>query len=132
VSIAAHRLLVVDDSNVIRRRIERANDLPDIEFVGAARNGLEALALHAKLRPTLVTMDLTMPEMDGSECVAQLVARDPGILILVISALADKLTAIEALERGASGFLCKPFTDQQLNDALRKLIRGAQAPGAMR
>jgi two-component system chemotaxis response regulator CheY len=127
VSIAAHRLLVVDDSNVIRRRIERASDLPDIEFVGAARNGLEALALHAKLRPTLVTMDLTMPEMDGSECVAQLVARDPGILILVISALADKLTAIEALERGASGFLCKPFTDQQLNDALRKLIRGTQA-----
>jgi two-component system chemotaxis response regulator CheY len=117
-----HRLLVVDDSNVIRRRIERANELPEIEFVGAARNGVEALALHAQLRPTLVTMDLTMPEMDGAECVARLVQRDPQIRILVISALADKLTAIEALEKGASGFLCKPFTDRQLNEALRKLI----------
>jgi two-component system chemotaxis response regulator CheY len=78
--------------------------------------------MHARLQPTLVTMDLTMPEMDGAECVSQLVQRDPQLRILVISALADKLTAIEALERGASGFLCKPFTDRQLNDALRKLI----------
>ncbi len=113
---------MVDDSNVIRKRIERANELPEIEFVGAARNGREALELHAALRPTLVTMDLTMPEMDGAECVAELVQRDPQIRILVISALADKLTAIDALEKGASGFLCKPFTDRQLNDALRKLI----------
>jgi two-component system, chemotaxis family, chemotaxis protein CheY len=120
-----HRLLVVDDSNVIRKRIERANELPEIEFVGAARNGREALELHATLRPTLVTMDLTMPEMDGAECVAELVQRDPQIRILVISALADKLTAIDALEKGASGFLCKPFTDRQLNDALRKLISAA-------
>ena len=117
-----HRLLVVDDSNVIRKRIERANELPEIEFVGAARNGVEALAMHALLRPTLVTMDLTMPEMDGAECVAKLVLRDPQIRILVISALADKVTAIDALEKGASGFLCKPFTDRQLNEALRKLI----------
>jgi len=117
-----HRLLVVDDSNVIRRRIERANELPEIEFVGAARNGVEALEMHALLHPTLVTMDLTMPAMDGGECVAQLVQRDPLLRILVISALADKLTAIDALEKGASGFLCKPFSDRQLNDAMRKLI----------
>lgn len=117
-----HRLMIVDDSNVIRRRIERVQDLPDIEFVGAARNGREALEMHARLRPTIVTMDLTMPEMDGGECVAHLVERDPQILILVISALADKLTAIDALEKGARGFLCKPFTDRQLNNALRKLI----------
>jgi two-component system, chemotaxis family, chemotaxis protein CheY len=117
-----HRLMIVDDSNVIRRRIERVHDLLGIEFVGAARNGREALELHAKVQPTIVTMDLTMPEMDGSECVARLVERDPNIRILVISALADKLTAIDAIEKGASGFLCKPFTDRQLNDALRKLI----------
>lgn len=117
-----HRLMVVDDSNVIRRRIERGQNLPGIEFVGAARNGREALEMHERLHPTIVTMDLTMPEMDGGECVARLVERDPNILILVISALADKLTAIDAIEKGASGFLCKPFTDRQLNNALLKLI----------
>ncbi|HTY50260.1 MAG TPA: response regulator [Steroidobacteraceae bacterium] len=119
---APHRLMVVDDSNVICRRIERVQDLPDIEFVGAARNGREALQMFPRVRPTIVTMDLTMPEMDGGECVSQLVALDPRLRILVVSALADKLTAIDAIERGASGFLCKPFTDRQLNDALRKLI----------
>jgi two-component system chemotaxis response regulator CheY len=121
-NIGIHRLMVVDDSNVIRRRIERVQDLPTIEFIGAARNGREALEMHQRLRPTLVTMDLTMPEMDGGECVQRLVERDPDIKILVISALADKLTAIDAIEKGASGFLCKPFTDRQLNDALRMLI----------
>jgi two-component system chemotaxis response regulator CheY len=119
---ARHRLMVVDDSNVIRRRIERVQNLPGIEFVGSARNGREALEMHERLHPTIVTMDLTMPEMDGGECVARLVERDPDILILVISALADKLTAIDAIEKGASGFLCKPFTDRQLNNALLKLI----------
>jgi two-component system chemotaxis response regulator CheY len=119
-----HRLMVVDDSNVIRRRIERAQDLA-VEFVGAARNGREALEMHAALRPTLITMDLTMPEMDGIECVEELVAINSDVLILVVSALADKLTAIEALEKGARGFLCKPFTDRQLNDALQMLINAA-------
>ncbi len=119
---AVHRLMIVDDSNIIRRRIERVQDLPAIEFVGAARNGREALELHERLRPTMVTMDLTMPEMDGGECIVRLMERDPKILILVISALADKLTAIEAIERGARGFLYKPFTDRQLNNALRRLI----------
>ena len=78
--------------------------------------------MHERLRPTMVTMDLTMPEMDGGDCIVRLLERDPEILILVISALADKLTAIDAIEKGARGFLYKPFTDRQLNNALRRLI----------
>lgn len=121
-AVRTHRLMIVDDSNIMRRKIERSQEVPNVEIVGTAGNGNEALALHAASRPTLVTMDLTMPEMDGIECVEQLVGRDPDIRILVISALADKATAIEALEKGASGFLCKPFTERQLNEALVKLI----------
>jgi two-component system chemotaxis response regulator CheY len=117
------RLMIVDDSNIIRRKIERAQDLPAITVVGSAKNGKEAVELFQRIRPDLVTMDITMPEMDGIECVEALVQLDPQVRILVISALADKSTAIDALEKGACGFLCKPFTERQLNDALITLIQ---------
>ena len=119
-------LMVVDDSMVFRNRITRlAGDARlGVKVVVQAENGLEAIHQARQHRPDLVTMDLTMPEMDGIECIRKIHALDPGVRILVVSALADKATAIEALEKGASGFLCKPFTERQLNDALVKLIEG--------
>ena len=116
------RMLIVDDSNIIRRRIERSQQIDRLEVVGSAANGVEAVALFRRTNADVVTMDLTMPEMDGIECVEQLVGINPDVLILVISALADKATALEAIERGANGFLCKPFTDMQLNSALEELL----------
>ena len=119
------KLLIVDDSNVIRRRIERSQQIARLEVVGLASNGREAVELFRRTQPDVVTMDITMPEMDGIECVERLVEIKPDVLILVVSALADKATAVEAMERGANGFLNKPFTDRQLNDALEELIAGA-------
>jgi two-component system chemotaxis response regulator CheY len=119
------RMMIVDDSNVIRRRIERCQHVDGVEVVGAASNGVEALSLFVELDPDVVTMDLTMPQMDGIECVERMVNLKPGVLILVISALADKATAVEAMEKGANGFLNKPFSDRQLNDALLELLGGA-------
>lgn len=119
------RLMIVDDSNVIRRRIERCQRIDGVEVVGTASNGVEALALFANVDPDVVTMDITMPHMDGIECVEHMVKLKPGVLILVISALADKATAVEAMEKGANGFLNKPFSDRQLNDALTELLGGA-------
>ena len=117
------KLMIVDDSNIIRRRIERSQQIERLEVVGAAANGRDAIEMFRRTSPDVVTMDLTMPEMDGIECVQQLVAIKPDVLILVVSALADKATAVEAIEKGANGFLCKPFTDRQLNDALEELLR---------
>jgi len=119
----AIRLLIVDDSNLIRRRIERSQQIDDLEVVGSAANGVEALEMFRETDPDLVTMDLTMPRMDGIECIENLVRLKPDVRILVISALADKATAIDAMEKGANGFLNKPFTDRQLNDAIAELIR---------
>lgn len=119
------KLLIVDDSNVIRRRIERSQQVDRLQVVGLACNGVEALELFRQTDPDVVTMDITMPQMDGIECVARLVEMKPHVLILVVSALADKATAVEAMEKGANGFLNKPFTDRQLNDALEQLIAGA-------
>jgi two-component system chemotaxis response regulator CheY len=116
------KLLIVDDSNIVRRRIERSQQFDDLQVVGTAANGLEALELAQRTDPDLVTMDLTMPQMDGIECITQLVKLKPAVRILVISALADKATAVEAMERGANGFLNKPFSDRQLNDAIAELM----------
>ncbi|MGB7904377.1 MAG: response regulator [Steroidobacteraceae bacterium] len=119
------KLLIVDDSNVIRRRIERCQQIEHLQVVGLASNGVEAIEVFRQTDPDVVTMDITMPQMDGIECVEQLVAIKPDVLILIISALADKATAVEAMEKGANGFLNKPFSDRQLNEALAELIGGA-------
>ena len=119
----SYKLMIVDDSNIMRRRIERSQQFDELELIGTAGNGLEALELFKKADPDVVTMDLTMPQMDGIECISQLVAMKPSVRILVISALADKATAVEAMEKGANGFLNKPFTDRQLNEAIAELIR---------
>jgi two-component system chemotaxis response regulator CheY len=118
------KLMIVDDSNVIRRKIERSAHIGNLEVVGMAPDGMSALKLCQQTDPDLVTMDLTMPHMDGIQCIEQLVAIKPSLLILVVSALADKATAIEALKKGAHGFLCKPFTEEELSDALDELLRG--------
>jgi two-component system chemotaxis response regulator CheY len=119
----AFKLLIVDDSNIMRRRIERSQQFEALKVVGSAGNGVEALEIFKMTDPDVVTMDLTMPRMDGIECIGKLVALKPAVRILVISALADKATAVEAMEKGANGFLNKPFTDRQLNEAIAELMR---------
>jgi two-component system, chemotaxis family, chemotaxis protein CheY len=121
------KLLICDDSNIIRRKIERELKIDRLQVIATASNGRLAVEAFRKEPADVVTMDITMPEMDGIECVEKLVAIKPDVLILIISALSDKATAIEALKRGANGFLCKPFTDRQLTDALAELLRGAQS-----
>jgi len=116
------KLLIVDDSNIIRGKIARALGSHHIEIAGLAANGREAVARFEALRPDLVTMDLTMPEMDGLECIRRIRALRTDVRILVVSALADKATAIQALKEGAQGFLCKPFTEQDLTDAIGELL----------
>lgn len=117
------KLMIVDDSNIIRRKIERSTEVENLEVVASASNGVEALEKFRELRPDVVTMDLTMPEMGGIECVERMVEIDPDVIILVVSALSDKATAIEALKKGANGFLCKPFTEDELNTAFRELLQ---------
>ncbi len=119
------RLLIVDDSMTTRNRIARVMDDPrltGLRVVGQARDGAEALQLARSQQPDVVTMDLTMPTMDGAECISALVSLLPDVRILVISALSDKLTAIRVLKRGAHGFLQKPFEDHQLVETMIEAI----------
>lgn len=123
------KLMIVDDSNIIRSRIARVtlqSNLRDVEIVGLARNGDEAVDICLRKMPDLATMDLTMPVMNGIECIEALLEFAPRLRILVVSALSDKATAIEALKRGAHGYLHKPFTDARLAEALTELMDGME------
>ena len=115
-------LLIVDDSHIIRRRIERSVAIDGLDIVGTAADGDEAVRKFRKLLPDAVTMDLTMPGMDGLQTISAVLAIRPDTRILVVSALAVRSTAIEAIRRGARGFLYKPFDDAQLNEALTELL----------
>ncbi len=124
------RMLIVDDSNMIRTRIARVvqgGALTGISIVGLAHNGVEAVRIAQAARPDVVTMDLTMPEMDGIECIRNLMRILPKTNILVVSALSDKSTAIAALREGARGFVAKPFSDDELRLALLDVM---DVPGA--
>lgn len=116
------KLLVVDDSNVIRNKIARTLQVANVEVIGTARNGREAVAMFAKFRPELVTMDITMPEMDGLTAVERILRNNPKAIILIVSALADKSTAVEAIKRGAAGFLLKPISIESIQEALDDIL----------
>lgn len=116
------KFMVVDDSEVIRTKIAQALKNEDFEIVGSAENGLEAIEQFTTLKPAVVTMDITMPKMDGLQTVEKMVEMDDDVRILVVSALSDKATLIQAMKLGAYGFLCKPFTDLDLFEAIEELI----------
>ncbi len=116
------KLMIVDDSNIIRSKITRTLSQHHMEVVATASNGEEAISLFARTTPDVVTMDLTMPRMDGLECIRALRKLNSRVHILVVSALADKATAIQALKEGAQGFLCKPFSESDLTEAMDELL----------
>jgi two-component system chemotaxis response regulator CheY len=118
-------LMIVDDSMIFRNRIARlAADerLQGVDVVALAADGFQAVQQAQVHQPAFVTMDLTMPRMDGPACLEALRKVVPDSRVLVVSALSDRATALKALTRGAHGFLLKPFSDDQLVESLRELM----------
>lgn len=116
------RIMVVDDSIIIRKQIERLLEGSNFVVIGSAFDGLDALEQFESLRPTIVTMDLTMPRMDGLKTIKEMLKISPKTKILVISAMRDKRIAMQAIRLGAYGFLQKPFTRYELTQALSELF----------
>ena len=117
------KVLIVDDSAVVRQTLEKelAKD-PEIKVVGTAADPYIARDKIVELKPDVVTLDVEMPRMDGLECIRALRKIKADVHILVVSALADKATAIQALKEGAQGFLCKPFSESDLTEAMDELL----------
>jgi len=116
------KLLIVDDSNIMRRAIEKYLADFQLDLVGTAGNGEQALELFKETKPDLVTLDITMPKLDGLSCLKEMRSIDPEARILIISALKDPATGLEALKLGARGFLSKPFTQEQLKEEIEEIL----------
>ena len=117
------KLLIVDDSLMMREAIAEAYKGSVFTEFEAAADGLQAVEAFKRFRPEVVTLDITMPHMDGLAAMSEMLEFDSSASILIVSALADSHTAIQALKRGAHQFICKPFDSDDLKEALDDLIK---------
>ena len=119
------RVLVVDDHPVVRSGLVGMLDAePDLEIVGEAGDGEEALVRVAALRPDVVLMDLRMPRLDGAGATARIVAEHPGSRVLVLTTYDTDADIVRAVEAGATGYLLKDTPRAQLLEAVRSAARG--------
>jgi DNA-binding NarL/FixJ family response regulator len=119
------RVLVADDQSMIRAgfRLLLARE-PDIDVVAEARNGVEAIQQAARFNPTVVLMDIRMPELDGLEATRRILAADPAARVLILTTFDLDEYVYEALRAGASGFVLKDDPPEQLIGALRTVAGG--------
>jgi len=119
------RVLIVDDHHVVRRGLAFfLNTQPDIEIVGEAANGAEAIELAKKLNPDIVLMDLIMPEMNGIEATRAIKNFSSNIKILMLTSFSEQDHVIPALEAGASGYQLKDIEPDQLLKSIRNMMSG--------
>ncbi|MCR4400333.1 MAG: response regulator [Syntrophomonadaceae bacterium] len=108
------RVMAVDDSPVIRKLIRKALEPEGFAVVGEAGNGKEAVALFQALRPDVITMDITMPVMDGLEAATAIKQANPAQPIIMLSAMGDAELVADARRRGITHFSTKPFKPQEM------------------
>ena len=113
-------VLITDDTAFMRMTLKNVIQKNGYIVVGEAADGEEAVAKYLELRPDLVTMDITMPKMDGITAIKEIMRHDPNARIIVCSAMGQKPMVIEALNAGAKDFLVKPFDADRVIEALRK------------
>ena len=119
------RLLIADDHGIVRKGIKALLATEkDMQVVGEAENGAEAVQKAATLRPDVVLMDLVMPEMDGIEATRRITAEQPETRILVLTSFAADDKVFPAVKAGALGYLLKDSTPDQLLEAIRQVHRG--------
>ena len=118
-------MLVVDDHVVVRSGLEQLlATTDDIELVGTASNGNEAIAAVAELHPDVVLMDLSMPELDGVEATRRIAADHPSSRVLVLTSFSDQTRILDALSAGADGYLLKHAEPDDIADAIRAVHSG--------
>lgn len=120
--IMAKGILVADDASFMRMMIKDILTKNGFEIAGEAVNGLDAVDKYKELKPELVIMDITMPEMDGIQAVKEIKSIDPNAKIIMCSAMGQQAMVIEAIQAGARDFVVKPFQQERVIEAVRKAL----------
>ncbi|MGE6515074.1 response regulator [Lysinibacillus sphaericus] len=119
------RVLIADDHHVVRRGLLFfLKTQKDIEVVGEAKNGIEAIALAESIQPDIILMDLVMPEMDGIQATKRIKAKLPQIQILMLTSFSDRDHVVPAMEAGAAGYQLKDIEPDELVLSIRRIMQG--------
>lgn len=116
------KILIVDDAAFMRMMIKDILVSNGYEIIGEANNGVKAVELYKKERPDLVTMDITMPDMDGITAVREIKKIDQSAKIIMCSALGQQSMVMDAIQAGARDFIVKPFQPDRVLEALKKAL----------
>jgi NarL family two-component system response regulator LiaR len=123
--VHAIRVLIVDDHTIVRKGIKALlAEKSDIQVIGEADNGLDAIALSKELEPDVVLMDLLMPKMDGIEATRQITARQPKVRVLVLTSFVGDEKIFPAIKAGALGYLLKDSEPAELIQSIYRVYRG--------
>jgi NarL family two-component system response regulator LiaR len=123
--VKAIRVLIVDDHTIVRKGIKvLLAEMSDIQVVGEAENGLDAISLSKQLEPDVVLMDLLMPKMDGIDATRQITARQPKVRVLVLTSFVGDEKIFPAIKAGAMGYLLKDSEPTELIQSIYRVYRG--------
>ena len=115
-------ILLVDDAAFMRMMLKDILTKNGYNVVGEAENGVQAVEKYKELKPNLVVMDITMPEMDGMQAARALKAEDANALIIMCSAMGQQAMVVEAIQAGAKDFIVKPFQPDRVLEAVKKVL----------
>ena len=115
-------VLIADDLKFIKLVLRELLEKAGFRVVGEASNGEEAVELYQEKRPDVVLMDITMPKMDGLAALKQILKLDPQAKLIMCSALGQQNLIVQALQLGAKDFIVKPFRDERVVAAIKKVL----------
>lgn len=117
------RILIVDDMVFIRASLKKILETAGYEVVGEAQDGEEGVSLYKKLLPDLVTLDLTMPKMDGISALEEIRKINPNAKAIMISAMGQQKNVLRAIQLGAKNFIVKPFKPEKVLETIAPLMK---------
>ncbi|KRE83177.1 two-component system response regulator [Paenibacillus sp. Soil766] len=118
----SNRILIVDDAAFMRMMIRDILSKNGYEVCGEANDGAQAIEKYKELKPDLITMDITMPEMDGIQALKEIKKIEPNAKVIMCSAMGQQAMVIDAIQAGAKDFIVKPFQADRVIEAIKKTL----------